>query len=108
LTANPSSHRKEWESAFLLQMPCVAAHATKSTANPQATQNAQKLHRWFSQCNIGQNSSHVKMGQQPLAAKMFDRTGKYMQTKLQCKGMTVFSIEHLGFKSRQLLHLTAG
>jgi len=26
-------------------MPCVAAHATKSTANPQATQNAQKLHR---------------------------------------------------------------
>jgi len=23
-----------------------------------------------------------------------------MQTKLKCKGMTVFSIEHLGFKSK--------
>ncbi len=40
------------------------------------------------------------MRQQPLAAKMFDKTGKQMQTKLKCKGMTVFSIEHLGFKSK--------
>ena len=102
IKSKPSSHRKGWESVFLLQMPCVAVHATKSTANPQATQNAQKLHMQHRPTSKPCENASATLGGQcstELASKC--------RQNCSAKAWQCSPLNTLASSQRQLLHLTA-